>query len=91
VNTSQSVVARNLAVALVAVAVAGYCAQAFPQSQQPTPVQALAASHDALANAPFSGDFPTNESAELLRDELYFQRAVQVYLWSLPAINMFAM
>ena len=44
--------------------------------------------HDALANAPFKGDFPTAETAELLNDGLYFQRAVQVYLWSLPAVNM---
>ncbi|MGF6771062.1 hypothetical protein P3T18_003541 [Paraburkholderia sp. GAS199] len=88
---SPSVASRHFAGALIALAVASYCAQAFPQSQQPTPMQTLAASHDALANAPFSGDFPTHESAELLRDELYFQRAVQVYLWSLPAINMFAM
>ncbi len=91
VNTSKSVVRRNLTGALVALAVAGYSTQTIAQSQRPTPVQTLAASHDALANAPFSGDFPTNDSAELLRDELYFQRAVQVYLWSLPAINMFAM
>jgi hypothetical protein len=47
--------------------------------------------YDALANAQFKGDFPTQDSAALLKDELYFQRAVQVYLWSLPAVNMFAM
>jgi len=47
--------------------------------------------YDALASAPFKGDFPTTETAELLKDELYFQRAVQVYLWSLPAVNMYAM
>jgi len=27
----------------------------------------------------------------MLSDELFYQRAVQVYLWSLPAINMYAM
>jgi hypothetical protein len=47
--------------------------------------------YDELANAQFSGDFPNSGSAELLKDELYFQRAVQVYLWSLPAVNIFAM
>jgi hypothetical protein len=46
---------------------------------------------DTLVNAPFKGDFPTPEAADLLTDELYFQRAVQVYLWSLPAVNMWAM
>src|SRR6201992_2623418 len=47
--------------------------------------------YDALVNAPFKGDFPTAESADALNNELYFQRAVQVYLWSLPAVNMWAM
>ena len=47
--------------------------------------------YDALAKAEFRGDFPTPEAAELLKDELYFQRAVQAYLWSLPAVNMWAM
>jgi hypothetical protein len=37
---------------------------------------------DALVDAPFKGDFPTPEAADLLNDELYFQRAVQVYLVS---------
>ncbi|WP_109126492.1 DUF1254 domain-containing protein [Dyella sp. C11] len=66
---------------LVALAAPIACAQA----------QSGAASHDALANAPFAGDFPTKESADLLRDELFFQRAVQVYLWALPAVNIYAM
>ena len=34
--------------------------------------------YDALANAPFKGDYPTAETAQLLNDELYHQRAVQV-------------
>jgi hypothetical protein len=51
----------------------------------------MATSRDALANAPFKGDYPTKDSAEMLADELYFQRATQVYLWSLPAVNIFAM
>ncbi|RKP57923.1 DUF1254 domain-containing protein [Pararobbsia silviterrae] len=49
------------------------------------------ANHDALANAPFAGDFPTADTAKALSEELYFERAVQVYLWSLPAVNLFAM
>ncbi len=60
-----------------------------------SPVMSVSAqsssSYDALANAPFAGDFPTKQSAELLRDELYFHRATQVYLWSLPAVNIYAM
>ena len=46
---------------------------------------------DQLANLPFQGGQPTEESADVLHDELAFQRAVQTYLWSLPAMNMYAM
>ena len=44
-----------------------------------------------LANLPFPGNQPTAESATTLRDELLFQRATQVYLWALPAVNLMAM
>ena len=44
-----------------------------------------------LANSEFSGGFASAASAEALRDELVFQRAVQAYLWSVPAINIWAM
>ncbi len=47
--------------------------------------------YDELANLPFPGAYPTDESAKLLKDELAFQRAVQTYLWSLPAMNMYGM
>lgn len=53
--------------------------------------QAQSSRYDALVNAPFKGDFPTTESANALNDELYFQRATQVYLWALPAVSMWAM
>jgi hypothetical protein len=54
-------------------------------------VHAQSSRYDALTDAPFKGDFPSSEAADLLNDELFFQRAVQVYLWSLPAINIWAM
>ena len=44
-----------------------------------------------LANAPFKNDYPTKEASRSLDEELYFQRAVQTYLWALPAVNMYAM
>ncbi|MBZ4421282.1 DUF1254 domain-containing protein [Myxococcus sp. RHSTA-1-4] len=44
-----------------------------------------------LANLPFLEGYPTKESADALRAELQFERAVQVYLWALPAMNLFAM
>ncbi len=46
---------------------------------------------DDLLNLPFDGGYPTSEAAERLFDELDFQRAVQVYLWALPAMNIDAM
>lgn len=44
-----------------------------------------------LAELPFPHDFPSEESRIQLLDELYFQRAVQVYLAALPAVSMLAM
>ena len=44
-----------------------------------------------LANLPFQQDYPTDEAAQRLTDELLFERGVQSYLWALPAINMWAM
>jgi hypothetical protein len=44
-----------------------------------------------LANLPFRQDYPTEETARRLTDELLFERGVQSYLWALPAINMWAM
>src|SRR5262245_52353852 len=46
---------------------------------------------DALANLPFEKDRPTVETAQKLRDELLFQRASQIYLWALAAINTYGM
>jgi hypothetical protein len=46
---------------------------------------------DELANLPFVENVATDETAQTLLDELYFQRAVQVYLWALPAMNVVAM
>lgn len=50
-----------------------------------------ASRYQMLANMPFESDYPTPETVRTLDDELFFQRAVQAYLWSLPAINMYAM
>ncbi|GAA1383075.1 DUF1254 domain-containing protein [Catellatospora chokoriensis] len=44
-----------------------------------------------FAGLPMPGGYPTAEASALLDDELFFQRAVQVYLWALPAMNMYAM
>jgi hypothetical protein len=47
--------------------------------------------YDALANSPMVENRPTAETAKLLKDELLFQRATQIYLWALPLINTLGM
>ncbi|GAB17451.1 hypothetical protein GOEFS_033_00130 [Gordonia effusa NBRC 100432] len=44
-----------------------------------------------LAAATIDGGYPAPDAREQLEDELFFQRAVQAYLWALPAMNMWAM
>ncbi|WP_433891186.1 DUF1254 domain-containing protein [Streptomyces sp. CA-111067] len=47
--------------------------------------------YQQLAGLPLPGGYPTEETARTLEDELFFQRAVQAYLWALPAVNACAM
>jgi len=47
--------------------------------------------YKALANSPMVENRPTLETAKLLKDELLFQRATQIYLWALPLINTLGM
>ena len=71
-----------LAAALVGVlVVSGPATQALAQETH----------FDNLANLPFMEDRPTKETAQILRDELLFQRAVQTYLWAMPLINTLGM
>lgn len=44
-----------------------------------------------LVNAPFEGGYPTARAAAALRDEIRFQRGVQLYDWALPAVALEAM
>jgi hypothetical protein len=55
------------------------------------PAMAQNSRWDDLANLPFPNGYPTKEAADRQRDELVFQRAVQVYMWALPAVNLIAM
>ncbi|MCE2799868.1 MAG: DUF1254 domain-containing protein [Planctomycetaceae bacterium] len=55
------------------------------------PLRAQTSRFDALADAPFKENRPTSETAQMLRDELLFQRATQTYLWALPLINTLGM
>ena len=44
-----------------------------------------------LAEQPFVESAATDAAAKTLMEELYFQRACQVYLWAMPAMNTVAM
>jgi hypothetical protein len=57
----------------------------------PSPGQAQMDRYGALANAPMAENRPTPDTAKLLKDELLFQRATQIYLWALPLINTLGM
>jgi hypothetical protein len=47
--------------------------------------------YNSLADTPFQGGYPTHDGIKTLQDELFFERAVQSYIWALPALNMVAM
>lgn len=63
----------------------------FAISQPRTLAQAQDNHWNKLTELKFPGGYPTKESSARLFDELDFQRAVQVYLWALPAMNIDAM
>src|SRR6201981_199627 len=46
---------------------------------------------EKLADLPYKAGYLSNADTQALLDELYFQRAVQTYLWALPALNMYGM
>jgi len=47
--------------------------------------------YDDLANLTFKDGYLAKHDAQTLLDELFFQRAVQTYLWALPSLNMYGM
>jgi len=55
------------------------------------PALAQESRYDDLANLPFDNGYPSKEGVAILKDELLFQRAVQSYIWALPALNVYAM
>jgi len=56
-----------------------------------TPALAQVSRYDGLADLPFKDGFLSREAIASLKDELVFQRAVQSYIWALPALNMYGM
>src|ERR1700686_616914 len=77
----KSTRAKSLIVAALVGAATALAGTAFAQSPR----------WDDLSKLPFTEGYPTAEASARLYDELLFQRAVQVYLWALPAMNMVAM
>ena len=55
------------------------------------PVIVQVSRYEELANLPFKDGFLSKEGVAALKDELVFQRAVQFYIWALPALNMYGM
>src|SRR5438309_238880 len=47
--------------------------------------------YEELANLPFKDGYLSKEGIAALKDEMVFQRAVQSYIWALPALNMYGM
>ncbi|MBN9139033.1 MAG: DUF1254 domain-containing protein [Phyllobacterium sp.] len=47
--------------------------------------------YSELAKLPFVKGYLSKADSSRLQDELLFQRAVQTYLWALPALNMYGM
>ena len=56
-----------------------------------TPTVLQVSRYEDLANLPFKNGYPSREEITTLKDELVFQRAVQSYVWALPALNMYGM
>jgi hypothetical protein len=54
-------------------------------------VSAETTRYDELAGLPFKEGYVAKENVPVLMDELFFQRAVQTYLWALPSLNMYGM
>ena len=55
------------------------------------PAHAQIGRYDTLADSPMVENRPTPATSNLLKDELLFQRATQIYLWALPLINTLGM
>jgi hypothetical protein len=54
--------------------------------------RAQASSHyEDLATLPFKEGYIAKDNVQTLLDESFFERAVQTYLWAMPALNMYGM
>jgi len=76
---------------IAAAALGATCVIRAAQGQSPAHHASSDGHYKALANLPFDGGYPTRDGIRTLQDELLFERAVQSYIWALPALNMVAM
>ena len=54
-----------------------------------TPMAQAQSRYEDLANLPFKEGYIAKDNVQTLLEELFFERAVQSYLWALPALNMY--
>jgi hypothetical protein len=47
--------------------------------------------YDRLADEPYIESYPLKADISTLKQELFFERGVQAYLWALPVLNMYGM
>lgn len=88
-NARSAIAAVRAAVATAAL-VSACASGGGAGSAAPLPSE-LAGHRAALAQLSFAQGYPTKDEASALRDELLFQRATQVYLWALPAVNLYSL
>src|SRR5262252_3919623 len=62
-----------------------------PTTETKAPEKAEGSHYGSLATLPFTKGFLSKDGISALKDELVFQRAVQSYIWALPALNMYGM
>src|SRR6516164_6510304 len=67
------------------------CAALLAAISIPSFARAQTDRYEALANGAMAESRPSSDTAKLLKDELLFQRATQIYLWALPLINTLGM
>jgi len=86
---------RSFTVAALTLLCAGGCQAPKPKSAADPASSASTTEkvdhYTATAEQPFESGYPTKAASAALSQELFFQRAVQTYLWALPAVNMYAM
>lgn len=85
------VVATVITLGLVACDQATTTDNSLPPTRTTPPTQNFSDRYEALSELPLEGGYPSESVSKSLSEELYFQRAVQTYLWALPAMNMYAM